>query len=311
MINQFRIVAGLLFLAILVYSGLWFTAAFEAERDTADLLSTRRDNGVSVEHGTIKHAGFPYRITVEVNDLRINTRQGGLTFSADKLVLNSHLWTANHWVAQGIEVQASFADKAIAFKDKAINASYKLYDDGQNVIAIDSLSTDDFTLTKFMGITPPNLDNWQLFLRYGNTSATEQTTLYGERYLDIKLTAKAGGRSIELLGGISGPVIKRWSKPQLANWRDEGGLLEISNFQLSSGNSSATGNLSLTLDEKFKPLGSASLTIRGGKDLSKMLDDIGLNGDIIPPSGPLNIMLQNGKYSGANNEGGKLKPIIK
>ncbi len=310
MVKQLRLIIGVMFLAILVYSGLWFTAAFQAEKDTVSLLATWRDSGLRVDHGKITHGGFPYRITVEIEDLSIQTRSNGLNIQADKLVLNSHLWTANHWVAQASGVQASLADNALSFEDNELTASYKLYENGQQVVALDTLSTDDFVFTQFFGITPPQLINWQVFLRFGDTASQDKDGLYGERYMDVKLSAKTSVSSLEATGGISGTVIRDWNKTNLSNWRDEGGLLEANSIDLRTPKGRLQGSMNVTLDENFKPLGSANMTVSGGDAIAQILKDAGIHIDGIPTSGPLNLMLQNGRCSNGTNNGEKLKAII-
>ena len=310
MVKQLRLAIAVMFVAILVYSGLWFTAAFQAEKDTVALLADWRDQGIQIEHGNISHGGFPYRIAVEIEDFDLRTRNRGLDIHTDKMVLTTHLWTANHWVAQIAGLDAKFANNTLALRDAELNASYKLYEDGQRVVAIDSLSTDDLNVDRFFGTIPPQLTDLQLFLRFGDTDKQAKEGLYGERYLDVKLVAKTEITSVEATGGISGPIIHDWSKRELENWRDEGGLIEFSIIDIRSQGGRVRGSLSATLDENLKPLGSASMTVNGGENIQKLLQTTGINPAIIPASGPLNIMLQNGRYSGGTEAGGSLKTVL-
>ncbi|UTW58493.1 DUF2125 domain-containing protein [Kordiimonas sp. SCSIO 12603] len=310
MVKQLRLAIAVMFVAILVYSGLWFTAAFQAEKDTVALLSSWRDQGIQIEHGNISHSGFPYRIAVEIEDFDLRTRSRGLDIHTDQMVLTTHLWTANHWVAQISGLEAKFADNTLAMRDGALNASYKLYEDGQRVIAIDSLLTNDLNIDRFFGTVPPQLTSLQLFLRFGDTDKQAKEGLYGERYLDVKLVASTDITSLEATGGISGPIIHDWNKRELENWRDEGGLMEFSIIDIRSQGGRVRGNLSATLDENLKPLGSASMTVNGGENIQKLLRTTGINPAIIPSSGALNIMLQNGRYSSGTDAAGQLKPVL-
>ncbi|MCK0069158.1 DUF2125 domain-containing protein [Kordiimonas laminariae] len=310
MVKQLRLAIAVMFVAILVYSGLWFTAAFQAEKDTVNLLADWRDQGIQIEHGNISHSGFPYRIAVEIEDFDLRTRSRGLDIHTDKMVLTTHLWTANHWVAQISGLDAKFANKSLALRDKALNASYKLYEDGQRVIAIDSLTTDDLNVDRFFGVIPPRLTGLQLFLRFSDANTQAKEGLYGERYLDLKLVANTDTTSVEATGGISGPIIHDWNKRELENWRDEGGLVEFSIIDIRSQGGRLRGSLSATLDENMKPLGSASMTVNGGENIQKLLQTTGINPAIIPSSGALNIMLQNGRYSSGANASGRLKPVL-
>jgi len=139
LISQLKYVVGILFVAVLVYSGLWFTAAFEAEKDVAAKFNSWRDNGFRVEHGKIEHGGFPYRITVTVKDFTFQTRRNGLVLTADDFTLISHLWTPNHWITEAHQVTGSFADGSTRFSDGFLHGSYRLHDNGKAVIVVNSM----------------------------------------------------------------------------------------------------------------------------------------------------------------------------
>ncbi len=272
--NKARALIGLIFIAILVYCGLWYTAAFKAEKATARELADLRDKGFKVEHGKIKLSGFPYRIVLTIDGLGIETRGPGVDFGANSVTLISHLWTPGHWMMEAREVRASFADEGVKFTDGYMRGSYKKHGEQQAVIAVDSYETDDFTLEAAPGLDEPtSLKNWQLFLRYDGT-AEPSDGLYEKRFLDFKLMLDSGNR-LELAGGLMGPPLLDWTRDALGAWRDAGGLLELDSIDIAVRGARVKGNASLTLDEEFKPLGSASLAIAGGPALAKYLVDLG------------------------------------
>jgi Uncharacterized protein conserved in bacteria (DUF2125) len=311
--NQIRYVTGIMFVALLVYSGLWYTAAFDAEKRVTATFSQWRDQGLRVEHGKIEHGGYPYRITVTVHDLTLESRSEGVTFSADNLLLVSHLWTPGHWIAEAREVQSSLADGAVRFTDGYLHGSYKIHDNGKTLIIINSGALDDFTLTTLLGQPAPMLTGWELALWLADPKETGDGGLYGTRFLNFKLTGKTASEQLALIGGISGPKITDWSKPELANWRDQGGLLELDTLDYIVGNGRIKGNASLTLDDKFRPLGSLSLVQTGSANLSHMLIGLGLKPDstAVPQPGPASLMLQNGFLSVNSSNTAKLVPVIK
>ena len=309
-----RALTGFLFLAILVYCGLWYTSAFKAEKATAAALAKLRDTGVRVEHGKIKLSGFPYRFVLTIDGLSIRTRADGFNLGAESVRLISHLWTPGHWMAEGNVVKVSFADDMIKIKDGYMRASYKRHNDSQAVIVVDSLETDDFSVEAAPGIdAPAALKNWQLFLRYDGT-AEPSDGLYEKRLLDFKLVLDGSSR-LELMGGLLGPAIRDWTTAELGAFRDAGGLVEFDSIDLALRGARMKGNASLTLDEEFRPLGSASLAVAGGPALAAYLSSFGVDaGEALAGLGDkaanLQVMAQSGFLSIDNGTVMPLKALI-
>jgi len=300
LINHLRYVVAVMIAGVLIYSGLWYTAAFQAEKDVAAKLAQWRDQGVRIEHGRIEHGGFPYRITVLVEDLRIKTRSNGLGFSSEALMLVSHLWTPNHWIAEASGVKGSFAGGSTRFSDGFMQGSYKLHGNGKTLIVVNSRGTDDFTLQRLLGRTPPAIDSWELAFWLDNSAQKQESGLYGARFLDFKITGGAATTSLELRGGISGPALTDWEKDTLAEWRDEGGLLELDTIKYRGKNIQAAGSASFTLDAGFRLLGSISLEQAGSGEL------LGIN----VREGSNSLMLQNGRVTMDGKQLMALDPVV-
>jgi len=312
LINQLKYVVAVMFVAILVYSGLWYTAAFEAEKQVAAKFSDWRDQGLHVEHGKIEHGGFPYRITVTVKNFDFATRSKGLELAAKEFTLISHLWTPNHWITEAHNVTGSLAGRSTSFKDGFLQGSYKVHSNGKAMIVLNSGTVDDFELTRLVGQTPPKLTAWQLaFMLDDPTKEKSESGLYGARSLSFKVSGKTADQQLEITGGISGPVIKDFRKDVLANWRDEGGLIELDAIDYMVPGGRIKGSSSFTLDERFRPLGSASLVRSGSAGLSGLIEGFGLNVQVSPnKNGPASLMLQNGQLSLNGEQIATLKPVI-
>ncbi len=311
MINQLKYVAGLLVVAILIYSALWYTAAFQAEKHVKATFSQWRDSGLLIEHGKIEHGGFPYRITVSVKDFTFATRAEGLKLAADKFMLISHLWTPNHWIINASGVTGGLAAGATTFRDGFLHGSYKLHDNGKILIVINSRGVDDFTLLRLMGQEGPKLKTWELAFWLDDPSAKPEGGLYGSRFLNFKISGAAADTKLVLTGGVSGPIVRDWRKDMLANWRDQGGLIELDTLTAKGANGAVTGNASITLDDKFRPLGSASLTLTGAPNLTGLIQGFGVQPDVTPrDTGPASVMLQNGTLSLNGRQIATLKPVL-
>lgn len=313
--NKIRTFAGFLIVGILVYSGLWYTSSFQARKDTEAMFSSWRDKGLKVEHGKVKLSGFPYRIVITVDGLQVRTRGPGLNVGAENIMLVSHLWTPGHWVAEATNVSAKAADDAVSFTDGSLRGSYRIHDDGKAVIVMDSGDMADFSLLKAPGVAGPKLlKNWQLFLRADPTHHEPESGLYEDRFLDFKLVVDTGATELEATGGIMGPVIRDWTQNSLGTWRDAGGLLELDAVKLATNGGRLGGNASLTLDENFRPLGSATLKLVGPEVIAAEFKAFGLPdvAKALARAGDedLSAMLQMGVLTLDGQQVTSLKPLL-
>ncbi len=286
-----RTVITSLVLITLGYVALWYTVGFRTQREIAGTLASWLDDGLSVNYGDIRLSGFPYRLVIEVDDLDVSTRDGGLAFQSEQLTLISHLWTPDHWIAQSAGNQISLADGGISLFEEFLQASYRLHNEDKLVIKIDSAGASDMRLRSPAGL--PKLSQWSLLLGkdYGETPTSGG--LYEKRTLEFRFYADADGSILEFTGGISGPSVNDWSAGQLATWRDEGGLLELDDLMWKTGELSLQATGDLTLDENFKPLGSASVSVSDWQTAKRLLAQFGADVRAGAPE-ETSVMLQNG-----------------
>lgn len=288
---RLRAIVTTLVLLALGYTALWYTVGFRTQKAITTTLSGWLDQGLAVEHSKITLSGFPYRLVLEIEGLNVRTRERGLDVGAEKLILISHLWTPDHWIAQANGFSANLGRGIIAFEEDFVQASYRIHPGDKTVIKIDSAGADDMTLQS-PGFAP-QLDAWSLLLGKDNSDSPDGGGLYEKRTLEFKYYAQRGTSTLDLAGGISGPGIQDWSERQLANWRDEGGLVELDALAWSSGGATITANGDITLDETFKPLGSAAISVTDWPAFRKSMGEMGISVGT-QPTGDMALMLQNG-----------------
>lgn len=288
---KLRAIITTLVLLALGYTALWYTVGFRTQKAAAATLSGWFDQGLAVEHGSITLSGFPYRLILEIDGLAVSTRRPGLDIKADNLILVSHLWTPDHWIIQASEVSAALGRGTIAFTEDFLQASYRVHASDKLVIKIDSDGAEDMTLRSPGGM--PQLDAWSLLIGKDNGDQAGAGGLYEKRTLELRFFAQAGEDTLEIAGGISGPGIHDGSVEQLSNWRDNGGLVELDDLKWTNGGSMVTLNGDVTLDENFKPLGSAALTVADWNAFRKSMAGIGVSVGNAPAGGAA-LMLQNG-----------------
>ncbi|UTW55152.1 DUF2125 domain-containing protein [Kordiimonas sp. SCSIO 12610] len=263
MANQFRIVVGIGFLMILGYSALWFTVAFDFEKQAAINLSGLRELGINVTYDDISLGGFPYRITIEVSDLTISDPYEGYEYTSDKTEIVTHLWTPQHYVLQAENINASFFNEQIKIEDNYARASLRYTEDSKIIIAADSYTTDDLKITQAPDLLrATEFNEWQIFLRLHEKPEAPISGLYEDRFMDFKIVLNGKKGDLEAIGGISGQPILSWNQKDLTIWRNAGGLLEFDALTLSLGGAKLEGTGSFTLDDQLKLLGSIGFKTR-------------------------------------------------
>lgn len=304
-----KAVLGILFLLGLGYTALWYTAGFEAQKSMAATLSGWRDDGYKVEYSSLALSGFPYRIVVEIDGLEVSTRQKGLAVTSEKMMVVSHLWTPSHWVAQASGNTIAVADDMLAWSEGYLEASYRIHDNDKLVIKVDSAGTDDMTWRA--PNAGPTLTAWTLLLgRDQSDGASTRGALYEKRTLEFKLFAETNTGSLDITGGVSGPSIRDWSKQELINWRDAGGLLEIDSASIAAPTGGVELKGDLSLDDNLGLLGAASVEAQNPDailGLLKALNKPTPNESVRQSS----LMLQNGLMLLDGFEIMELDPIIR
>lgn len=288
---KFRTVVTTLVLLALGYVALWYTVGFRTQKAVTATLAEWLDKGLKVRHGQISLSGFPYRFVIEVDDLDVATREEGLSLESDRLTLVSHLWTPDHWVVQAAGNNIGLAGGKIRFFEEFLQASYRLHDGDKLVVKVDSSGAADQRIISPEGI--PSLTQWSLLLGKDYSNDATASGLYEKRTLEFRFFAENDGGSLEFAGGVSGPGLSDWSAVELAEWRDEGGLVELDSMTWQIGPMQLQASGDITLDEAFRPLGSASLSSTDWSRTRQMLAPYGFRLAANLPNETA-LMMQNG-----------------
>ena len=305
---KFKAVIGTLILLIIGYSGLWYTSAFKAQRELTATLSKWRDSGMLVEHKAVKLSGFPYRFVLTVPELTVSTRAKGLVFDSQSITLISHLWTPDHWIAETTDTRVGLGNGIIVFEEQFIQASYRIHGGDKLVIKIDSAGSNDFRWVNETSLPAP--DAWTLLLGFDKGETDARSGLYEKRTLEFKFYSEKDNSSLDITGGLSGPAITDWTPSQLAVWRDDGGLLAVDAFTWQAEGMTLTMNGDVTLDEMFRPLGSAATTIDNWDTFTKLAPTIGLLPQENAPD-QASLTIQNGLIQLGDQTIGRVTPLFK
>ena len=238
-----------LFAAVLIfgYYLYWSKLARQIEAQVTTAIPAGSASAIDV-------TGFPYRLTLEIKDLKVRA-QSGLTLSASSVVATATPFNPLLWVLEGAEKPVLALPGGPAQPIKAVNlkASLRLHRKG---IERASLTFD--------GLEASGTESWgvgkglfHVMTRFEDDDSFAMVIDLS----DIRLTRDLEGPGA-ILGQtirhffVSGPINKRQELLQSATaWRDAGGKLVIMAGEIVWGPvylSQAKGELSLSPTHKWQ-----------------------------------------------------------
>ena len=239
-------------------------------------MADRRDEGLIITHEGMEVRGFPYRLALEIDRPVISRPDSPLQWriSTDWLSIHWQPWNLAHAVAvfegeQKISFLQNGRRRNLSITAKSARASAKVteqtrFSNGALDLQIGRLKSDDGREYGFKRI--------QLHLRVnrGEDAQRPDGTVDAAVLMDDVTLPPAGpawrpADRIERarLAIRLEPPLPRGTEPlALAFWRDQGGIVSITGIDGKWGAVEVTGDGSLTLDEKNRPLASLSLKMR-------------------------------------------------
>ena len=231
------------------YVGLWFYVAVSLRQQAEIWLEARRQDGLTITHGTLAIAGFPGRAELVLPDFM------AAAFAADGTRL---FWS---WRAPTLRV----AVRPYAF----------------NTIAVD-FSGSEITVNPRLPEAPPLLVIEKARLEITRVELTRAGQPAGGARLSLDIgdmslsdvlpgtparTMRHARVTVDVRGSFApGPVPEA-----LEAWRVGGGTLEVRDFNVDWPPVSATGSGTVALDRALQPIGSFTAKFRGFLQVVDML----------------------------------------
>ena len=312
---KFKALFGLLTGGIIVYSGFWYSIGLSVERQIVGELNNLREQGVNVKHSPPELTGFPYRLQITLSDISLDARKNGWRITADDVTAIGHVWAPDNWYLRLRGTNASALAGGLSLSGDDILSNIKWSGNGVMQVSFDLSTTraqgkifDGNSITAEKAelhiMTPPpngradqNLLSPLIFkgaLRVAGATSDNSSFQILDRG--------------EMLFSLHGKGLDGWTDTALANWRDGGGTVEITALSVEWGQSLIEGNASLTLDEDFKPLGAATLTLKNADSMMKKLKRLDLLTDQPDKnSGTIALMAQGGELTADGQRITKLK----
>jgi hypothetical protein len=268
-------IAGLAVLLLGALFGTWWYLAQGLERGIERWVAERRAEGYKIDWRQQRITGFPLWIEARFEQPSIARPNANVSWSweGESLVMMARPWSPSTVLLDGLgrhllSLTGSFRPMRLTSDGFKALVSFEAGQPKQGEIALTApaLWTEAERPDASARRLDLAIDKW---LRGGGDEKTETAALrltLGELALAPKLADRLPFREpvdLSLKASLFG-----WAPPgppaaALASWRDEGGIVEIGQFDVLWGPLAMTGNGTVTLDERMRPLGAGTATIRG------------------------------------------------
>jgi hypothetical protein len=255
--------------ALACYAGLWLWAARELRQGLPGWVEARRAEGYAVTWRSVEVAGFPWTLRLAFTGVSIMAAGPvPVTVTSDRLVLEAAPWNLRQWrfsADQGAAASAPAAGAAAGSLQGTVAAS-----DAGTVVTTSASGISGSGLAAGFAAAAlaasvtvpaqaPQSDRDPLLalsVRLDDVQLPQAPPPLAPHIDALALTVTARGRI------APGPV-----DHALAQWRDQGGTLDIEAAHLAWGGISIDLDGTLALDASLQPEGALTATIAGADKL--------------------------------------------
>lgn len=286
-----RLLIGLPLVLIGLYVAGWFVGAELAKQRIADRLGVLQDQGYRVDLDTLAVAGFPARFDITVAGYSVAT-PGGVTGEGRS-------------IRAGGSVIDFLLDRSVAI-EAAAEQTVTLA--GVPPLTVRLAGAEG--AVRLAGLTAPQPQGGHVVARDVVLSAPGETLTIDQASVAQSVPLERDGQTDPGFGGltvvlqaiglpegmgrgqpdlieriaadlaITRPWPVRPAVPDLAAWRDAGGVVEVLDFQLDWGAVQLAASGTLSLDADLQPTGRLDATVVGLDQLIQAVAGEGGQGDI-------------------------------
>lgn len=299
---RFRIFVGLLVALLVAYVAFWFVLADEAEERVVAAIDAQRMAGAAIAYDELDVGGFPYRLEFTVRNLDMaRDEENGVSWrlTSPELAVVVQPWKLSHAIlfAQDLTLAVSQLSPATTITTRNLRASL-VTDKAQRPLRVAMEADRLMAYGEDTGNQELAVDHVGFHWRRPEDSAvsalagaadddgrvlepmTSEWAIKGE-----KLTHPAFGESpygdviqkFSATVAVRGTIADGFDRATLASWRDQGGTLELEHLILLWGGLDLIVDGSITLDERYRPLGALTAEVKG---YEPVIDHLQASGEI-------------------------------
>ncbi len=296
---RFRLFIGGLVALLVLYVIFWFVLAHVARVKIGEWIEAQRTEGIDVTYDRLDIGGFPYRLQVELRDLKVTGHEGDLLWEMESPNAAAVImpWNRNHVILiaeeGGLSVSAEGAEPD-RLKVGGSKASIVVNRD-REPLRISAVARQISIEGPAAGPEGLALRDGELHWRAGSQvphrPANEAEDDDPREPLAWQLAVRGADINHEMLGlspygrelqkfaavlEVRGSGIDTGASPEtIQAWRDQGGTIEVTSFELVWGELDVLMNGSLTLDQQFRPLGAFTAQVKGYEPIISYLHEAG------------------------------------
>ncbi|MBL4740385.1 MAG: DUF2125 domain-containing protein [Sneathiella sp.] len=280
------------------YSFWWNSLAEIALAQVEGWKARQKETGYVITNTPPEISGFPYRVKLDIKKTVIENPSRFESYSATihDIWAVVQPWKVNHvifgiespfqlfWMNKGTPktatVSATKAFGSALFNNEGSlqNMAIDLTDVKATGLNNGPSRAERVQIHKRPALTPAIADDTPQTqaLQSGQYALTVDNLFLGER---AEYPLGDTVEKIEILARLEGSLRDFQSKESILQWRDRGGVIDIEDAVISWGISKVSGNGTLTLDNKSRPMGAFSTKLVG---FNSLLDLLARSGGLDP-----------------------------
>jgi hypothetical protein len=286
-----KLIAGpfvLLLVIAVLYLVCWFYAAARLETQFSLWVENLQARGFAITHGPVSTTGFPGVIRFSIDKPNFRSPGGHWAWRGNIVQLGMQPW--NWWRyrlefsgPQQFKLLHPSPKKSVRMMPKSAVVVLRVHANGR-------LAEGEVTLKSISVINAKKdlmlftEEVWFKVTQSENSARTAEQTAVSVATSIENLLLPAAARSplgrrlarIQFVADLKGPLPKDMTRQGFDEWRQTGGLIDASWFNLVWGGFDLRGRGSVSIDKTIRPLGSITADIRGYSETMDALEYAGI-----------------------------------
>lgn len=266
--------AGMALVAFAAYSAYWMVSASSVETGVKQWIERQKQAGYDIAYDGMETSGYPLSLTVTVDKPIISQGTGEAiwSWSSDRIEATAGTFGLDEPVITAIGPHRLLVSRGVLTGDWRVTADRL---ELRPSLGVGGLTQLDAVVDQGKAVEQTDGDTFSakaiaISLRPQDTDQDDKQVLHLSASLKgVVLPDRAAGPlgpaidHAALVGTLEGPLPSRFDERQLSVWRDAGGIVDIHALNLDWGGVEARIEGTVSLDQKFRPLGALTSRVFG------------------------------------------------